>query len=123
MNTHPEVIRKRAVRNVPVRKHVNKITLQGMVITDVRVKRLKSGTESCVFKIISRETFQSKGKTNWHDNEVVIEALGSQARVAQRLIKKNKEYIFDGYLRTDIISKEGVSYKRMRVRIYHIDTL
>ena len=119
----PEVIRKHCEPRPSVRKEINKVTLQGTVTSKVRVKKLKSSTLSCVFKVRSRETFKTRGRTNWHDNEIIIEALGNQAAKAQKIIRVGGDYIFDGYLRTDIIQKGGTTFRRMRVRVYHIEEL
>lgn len=104
------------------RRHLNKVSIQGKVISSVKWKELKSGTQSCVFKINSIETFHSRGKTNWHNNEIVVEALGAQAQRARQMIKKGHEYVFDGYLRSDTVHHRGVAKRRIRVRVFHIES-
>ena len=109
--------------NQRVRKHLNKISLQGIVITNPKFKPLSSGTPSLVFKICSYETFQSHGRTSKHENEFIVEALGSTASRAARTIKKGQEYVFDGYLRSDKYMKDGKRLQRIRVRIFHVEQL
>jgi len=104
-----------------IRKHVNKITLEGVVLTDPKLKPLSSGTKSVVFKICSYETFMTKGKQNYHANEFIVEALGSAAERVYRQVRKGGRYMFDGYLRSDRYEKGAKKGQRIRVRIFHAD--
>ena len=102
----------------PVR-HINKITIQGEVISTPIRKSLKSGTDSIAFKIRSNETFFNGSKVVAHENEFVIEALGAVVNKVQKLVVKNGTYVFDGYLRSD--KYPGKKLKRIRVRIFHVE--
>ena len=113
------VIVRRAVASV---RHINKLTLQGIVTTTPKRKVLSSGTDSIVFKIKSNETFVSRGKTIVHENEFVVEALGQVVHKVEGLVKKGGTYVFDGYLRSDrhpVVG--GKKMKRIRVRIFHVE--
>lgn len=113
-----EVITRRKQPD-PVR-HINKVTIQGVVITTPVLKSLKSGTQSIVFKIRSNETFISGNRVVAHTNEFVIEALGGVVRKVQDLVIKNGTYVFDGYLRSDVFDRSK-KLKRIRVRIFHVE--
>jgi single-stranded DNA-binding protein len=103
-------------------RHLNKVTIQGVVTSQIKKKILQSGTSSIAFKIVSNETFMSGGKTIVHENEFVIEALGQVASKVERLVKRGGNYVFDGYLRSDKFSgSPGKKLKRIRVRIFHVE--
>jgi hypothetical protein len=74
-----ETIKVRRQQN-EVTRHLNKVSIQGIVVSAPRKKRLVSGTDSIAFKIISHETFESNGgRKIVHENEFVIEALGANS--------------------------------------------
>jgi len=104
-----------------IQRHVNKITLEGVVLTEPKIKPLSSGTKSVVFKICSYETFLTRGKQNYHTNEFIVEALGSTADRIYRQVRKGGRYMFDGYLRSDKYEKGGKKGQRIRIRIFHAD--
>jgi single-stranded DNA-binding protein len=103
-------------------RHLNKVTIQGVVTSAIKKKVLNSGTESIAFKITSNETFSRGGKTIVHQNEFVIEALGQVVRKVESVVKCGGNYVFDGYLRSDLYSGgTGKRLKRIRVRIFHVE--
>ena len=115
-----EVVRVR--RQPEPSRHLNKVTIQGVVTSTIKKKTLTSGTESIAFKITSNETFYSGGRTVVHENEFVIEALGQVVRKVEKIVQRGGNYVFDGYLRSDKYSgNTGKKLKRIRVRIFHVE--
>ena len=104
-----------------IRRHVNKITLQGVVLTHPKFRKLASGTDSVIFKVCCNETYESRGNVKFHENEFIVEALGNVAAKVQKNVRKGEEYMFDGYLRSDRYHKDGKKMQRIRVRIYHLE--
>ena len=106
----------------PPKRDLNRISIEGKVVTRPKFSQLPSGTKSVVFRIASNETFESRGKKNWHTNEVTIEALGRLVGKVKDTLKKGNSYIFDGYLRSDKdIAPNGRARRRVRIRIYHFE--